>query len=77
MPEETNVLRENEIKANRIMAGTMLLSFFVVILTIVLVKIDYFQQPRISYWLPLMLFIEILLLAARSCTGSGKGSRRG
>ena len=62
MPAD-NVLRENEVKANRIMAGAMLLAFTFGIVTLFLTHIDYFNQPRVSYWPALMVSTELLLLA--------------
>ena len=62
MPVE-NVLRENEVKANRVMASAMLLAFGFGILAIVLAYVGFFNQPRVSCWLMLMVGAEILVLA--------------
>ena len=61
--EAKNVLWDNEIKANRIMAGVMVLMFFVGILAFILTLIEFFDQPQIGYWPILMGLIEVLLLA--------------
>ena len=48
---ERNVLLENEIKANFILAKILLLIFFIVILTVILTLTGFFGQPKFDYWL--------------------------
>ncbi len=62
MTEEKNVLLDNEIKANIIMAKIMVLTFFVGILALVLTLTDFFIEPRFDYWLILIILVEMLLL---------------
>ena len=60
---ERNVLLENEIKANFILAKIMLLIFFIGILTVILTLTGFFVQPRFDYWLILTVLAELLFLA--------------
>ena len=57
-----NVLWDNEVKANRIMAWIMLFTFFAGIITLILTLTEVFDRPHFSYWPILMLVIEAMLL---------------
>ena len=57
-----NVLWENEVKANRIMAWIMFFTFFAGIITLILTLTEVFDQPHFSYWPILMLLTEAMLL---------------
>ena len=62
-PKSTeNVLWDNEVKANRIMAWIMFFMFFAGIITTILTLTEVFDQPHFSYWPILMLLIEAMLL---------------
>ena len=61
--EERNVLLDNEIKANFILAKIMVLTFFIGIVTLVLTLTGIFEQPKFDYWLIPMVLVEILFLA--------------
>lgn len=70
---ERNVLLENEIKANFILAKIMLLIFFIGILTVILTLTGFFVQPRFDYWLILTVLAELLFLAGAMLCKHYKG----
>ena len=71
-----NVLWDNEVKANRIMAWIMLFTLFAGIITMILTLTEVFDQPHFSYWPVLMLLIEAMLLTGAILCRHFKGETR-